>query len=84
MVKTTEEECQREFKLKEKVRDNSLEMLKNISLCLASFTPRFESYVSHTPPSKDLTQIKHSYNVGEEGYSYMITHYAHALILPTY
>ena len=33
-----------------------MEMLKNISLCLASFTPRFESYVGHTPPSKDLTQ----------------------------
>ena len=33
-----------------------MEMLKNISLCLASFTPRFESYVGHTPPSKALTQ----------------------------
>ena len=33
-----------------------MEMLKNISLCLASFTPRFESYVGHTPPSKVLTQ----------------------------
>ena len=33
-----------------------MEMLKNISLCLASFTPRFESYVSRTPPSKALTQ----------------------------
>ena len=33
-----------------------MEVLKNISLCLASFTPRFESYVGHTPPSKDLTQ----------------------------
>ena len=32
-----------------------MEMLKNISLCLASFTPRFESYVRHTPPSKALT-----------------------------
>ena len=32
-----------------------MEMLKNISLCLASFTPRFESYVGHTPPSKALT-----------------------------
>ena len=31
-------------------------ILKNISSCLASFTPRFESYVSRTPPSKDLTQ----------------------------
>ena len=27
-----------------------MEMLKNISLCLASFTPRFESYVGHTLP----------------------------------
>ena len=33
-----------------------MEMLKSISLCLASFTPRFESYVGHTPPSKALTQ----------------------------
>ena len=32
-----------------------MEMLKNISLCLTSFTPRFESYVGHTPPSKALT-----------------------------
>ena len=33
-----------------------IEMLKNISLCLASFTPRFESYVSHALPSRALTQ----------------------------
>ena len=33
-----------------------MEMLKNISLCLASFTPRFESYVGRTPPSKAFTQ----------------------------
>ena len=33
-----------------------MEMLKNISLCLVSFTPRFESYVGRTPPSKALTQ----------------------------
>ena len=32
-----------------------MEMLKNISLCLASFTLRFESYVGYTPPSKALT-----------------------------
>ena len=32
-----------------------MEILKNISSCLASFTPKFESYVSHTPLSKDLT-----------------------------
>ena len=36
-----------------------MEMLKNISLCLASFTPRFESYVGRTPPSKALTQNTH-------------------------
>ena len=36
-----------------------MEMLKNISLYLASFTPRFESYVGHTPPSKALTQNTH-------------------------
>ena len=33
-----------------------MEILKNISSCLASFTPRFENYVGRTPPSKDLTQ----------------------------
>ena len=33
-----------------------MEMLKNISLCLASFTPRFESYAGCTPLSKALTQ----------------------------
>ena len=33
-----------------------MEMLKNNSSCLASFITRFESYVSCTPPSKDLTQ----------------------------
>ena len=33
-----------------------MEMLKNISLFLASFTPRFESNVSHILPSRDLTQ----------------------------
>ena len=33
-----------------------MEMLKRISLCLANFTPRFENYVSRTPPSKALTQ----------------------------
>ena len=33
-----------------------MEMLKNISSCLANFTPRFESYVGRTPPSRDLTQ----------------------------
>ena len=29
-----------------------MEILKNISLCLASFTPRFESFVGRIPPSK--------------------------------
>ena len=33
-----------------------MEMLKNISLCLASFTSRFKSYFGRTPPSKALTQ----------------------------
>ena len=33
-----------------------MEMFKNISLCITSFTPRFESYVSHITSSKDLTQ----------------------------
>ena len=33
-----------------------MEMLKNISLCLTSFTPRLESYAGCTPPSKALTQ----------------------------
>ena len=33
-----------------------MEMLKNISLCLVSFTPRLKSYVGHTPPSKAFTQ----------------------------
>ena len=33
-----------------------MEMLKNISLCLASFTRRFESYVGCTPLFKGLTQ----------------------------
>ena len=36
-----------------------MKMLKNISLCLASFTPRFESYVGRTPPSKAFTQNTH-------------------------
>ena len=33
-----------------------MEMLKYISLCLASFTLRFERYVGRTPPSKALIQ----------------------------
>ena len=31
-----------------------IEMLKNISLCLASFTPRFESYVGCTLLSRKI------------------------------
>ena len=37
-----------------------MEMLKNNSSCLASFTPRFDSYVGHTLPSKDLIQSTHA------------------------
>ena len=37
-----------------------MEMLKNISLCLANFISRFESYVSRTPLFKDLTQNTHT------------------------
>jgi len=37
-----------------------MEMLKNISSCLASFTPRFKSYVGRIPPSKDFTQNTHT------------------------
>ena len=59
MLKEIQEECQEESKLMEKMMVNSfrdvMEVLKNISSCLASFTPRFESYVGRTPPSKDLT-----------------------------
>ena len=36
--------------------EDVMEMLKNISSCFANFTPRFESYVGRTPPSRDLTQ----------------------------
>ena len=36
-----------------------MEILKNISLCLASFTPRFDSYVGRTPLSKAFAP-KHS------------------------
>ena len=39
-----------------KLIEDVMEMLKNISSCLASFTPRFENYVNRTPPSKDFTQ----------------------------
>ena len=38
---------------------NVMEMLKNISLCFASFTLRFESYIDRTPPSKAFTQNTH-------------------------
>ena len=46
-----------------------MEMLKNISLCLASFTLRFESYVSRTPPFKALTQNTHKVWVQEGTYA---------------
>ena len=36
-----------------------MEMLKNISLCLACFTLKFENYVGCTLPSKALTQNTH-------------------------
>ena len=32
-----------------------MEMMKNISICLASFTPRLESYDGRTLPSKAFT-----------------------------
>ena len=38
---------------------NVMEMLKNISLCLASFTLRFESFVGRNLLSKALTQNTH-------------------------
>ena len=46
-----------------------IEMLKNISLCLASFTLRFESYVGRTPPSKALTQNTHKVWVQKGSYA---------------
>ena len=36
-----------------------MEILKNISLCLGSFTLRFESFVGHNLLSKALTQNTH-------------------------
>ena len=39
-----------------KIIGDVMEMLKNISSYLASFTLRFENYVSRTPPCKDLIQ----------------------------
>jgi len=59
VVKKAQRKDQREHKLREIVRDVSLEMLKKISLCLASFTPRFEIYVGRTLPSKAFTQHTH-------------------------
>ena len=46
-----------------------MEMLKNISLCLASFIPRFESYVGRTLPSKALTQNTHKVWVQKDTYA---------------
>ena len=59
-----------------------MEMLKNISLYLASFTLRFKSYVSRTPPSKDL--IQNTRTVWMKKGTHAKSSYAHALILPTY
>ena len=60
VARKVQREDQREHKLR---GDNEghligdvMEMLKNISLCLTSFTPRLESYAGCTPPSKALTQ----------------------------
>lgn len=36
--------------------EDIMKMLKDLSLCLASFTLRLKSYVSCAPPSKALTQ----------------------------
>ena len=52
MPKQIQAKCENEGK----IIGDVMKMLKNISSCLASFTLRFESYVDHTPPSKDLTQ----------------------------
>ena len=46
-----------------------MEMLKNISLCLASFTLRFESYVGHTPLTKALTQNTCKVRVKKDTYA---------------
>ena len=50
-----------------------MEMLKKISLCLASFTPRFESYVSRTPPSRDLTQNTRVVWVKKGSHAWLLT-----------
>ena len=50
-----------------------MEMLKKISLCLANFTPRFESYVSRTPPSRDLTQNTHVVWVKKGSHAWLLT-----------
>ena len=59
-----------------------MEMLKNISLCLASFTPRFESYVGRTPPSKALTQNTRKVWVQKGTHAKVML--VHALILPMF
>ena len=50
-----------------------MEMLKKISLCLASFTPRFENYVSRTPPSRDLTQNTRVVWVKKGSHAWLLT-----------
>ena len=46
-----------------------MEMLKNILLCLASFTLRFKSYVGRTSSSKALTQNTHKEWVRKGSYA---------------
>ena len=58
-----------------------MEIMKNISLCLASFTLRFESYVGRTSPSKDLTQNIHTVWVKKDTCKIVISNYVLALIL---
>ena len=48
MPKEIQAKCENEGK----IIGDVMKMLKNISSCLASFNPRFESYVDRTPPSK--------------------------------
>ena len=57
-----------------------MEMLKNISSCLASFIPRFDCYVGHTPLSKNFTQNIRAVWVKKGTHARFIYH-VHALIL---
>ena len=60
MIKGVQEECQEQKQAKGEdegqLIGDVMEMLKNISSCLDSFSPKFESYVGRIPPCKDLTQ----------------------------